>query len=96
MYLIKNAFFIHFIELYFIKKKCSLDFEARKNYIWCMALAISTVPVLTDDVANDFVRRSDFNSEHLAGSEYSAEKEVWCLKILENSKIDQEKRASGK
>ena len=61
-----------------------------------MALAISTVPVLTDDVADSFVRQSDFNAEHLAGSEYSADKEAWCLDIIENSKIDQMKRVSTK
>lgn len=61
-----------------------------------MALAINTVPVLTDDVADNFVRQSDYNAKHLAGSEYSADKEAWCLGIIENSKIDQMKRVSGK
>ena len=61
-----------------------------------MALAINTVPVLTDDVADNFVRQSDYNAKHLAGSEYSADKEAWRLGIIENSKIDQMKRVSGK
>ena len=47
-----------------------------------MALAINTVPVLTDDVADNFVRQSDYNAKHLAGSEYSADKEAWCLGII--------------
>ncbi len=57
-----------------------------------MALAISTVPVLTDDVAEDFVRQADYNSQHLSGSQFSADKEAWCLDIVENSKLDQLKR----
>lgn len=73
-----------------------LVFLANKCYIMAMALAISTVPVLTDDVAEDFVRQADYNSEHLAGSEYSADKEAWCLRIIENSRLDQLKRSSSK
>ncbi|MBQ3839214.1 MAG: hypothetical protein II819_04600 [Fibrobacter sp.] len=51
---------------------------------------------MTDDVAEDFVRQADYNSEHLAGSEYSADKEAWCLRIIENSRLDQLKRSSSK
>ena len=61
-----------------------------------MALAISTVPILTEDAAENFVNQSNYNSKHLAGSEYRAQKEAWCLSIIKNSRIDQEKRKNAK
>ena len=61
-----------------------------------MTLPINTIPVLTGEVAEDFNRQVDYNSKYLAGSQYSAEKEAWCLSIIENSRLDQLKRTSSK
>ena len=61
-----------------------------------MTLPINTIPVLTGEVAEDFNRQVEYNSKYLAGSQYSAEKEAWCLSIIENSRVDQLKRTSSK
>lgn len=61
-----------------------------------MTLPINTIPVLTGEVAEDFNRQVEYNSKYLAGSQYSAEKEAWCLSIIENSLLDQLKRTSSK
>lgn len=50
-----------------------------------MASAISCVPVLTGDVAKRFVDICEYNSKHLASSEYDAEREKWVKKILNKS-----------
>ena len=60
-----------------------------------MTLPINTIPVLTGKVAEDFNRQVEYNSKYLAGSQYSAEKEAWCRRIVENSRlINQTCRAS--
>jgi addiction module HigA family antidote len=60
-----------------------------------MTLPIITIPVLTGEVAEEFLRLTEYNSKYLAGSEYSAEKEEWCCRIVENSRlINQTCRAS--
>ena len=61
-----------------------------------MTLPINTIPVLTGEVAEDFNRQVEYNSKYLAGSQYSAEKEAWCLSIIENSRLDHLKRTSSK
>ena len=61
-----------------------------------MTLPINTIPVLTGEVAEDFNRQVEYNSKYLAGSQYSAEKEAWCLSIIEKSRLDQLKRTSSK
>ena len=43
-----------------------------------MTIPINTIPVLTGEVAEEFLRKTEYNSKHLAGSEYSVEKEDWC------------------
>ena len=60
-----------------------------------MALAISSVPVLTGKVAERFVDICEYNSEHLACSQYSEEREKWVKKILKKSK-EFKSEASGK
>lgn len=52
-----------------------------------MASAISSVPVLTGDVAKRFVNICEYNSEHLASSEYDAEREKWVKKILNKPNV---------
>ena len=51
-----------------------------------MALAISSVPVLTGDVAKRFVEICEYNSEHLASSEYDEGREKWVKSILNKSR----------
>jgi len=51
-----------------------------------MALAISSVPVLTGDVAKRFVDICEYNSEHLSSSEYDKGREEWVKRILMKSK----------
>jgi len=50
-----------------------------------MALAISSVPVLTGEVAKRFVDICEYNSEHLASSEYDKGREEWVKRILMKS-----------
>ena len=47
-----------------------------------MALAISSVPVLTGDVAERFVNICEYNSENLSSSEYDEGREKWVKSIL--------------
>ena len=61
-----------------------------------MTLPINTIPVLTGEVAEDFNRQVEYNSKYLAGSQYSAEKEAWCLSIIENSRLANLKRKPSK
>ena len=51
-----------------------------------MALAISSVPVLTGDVAERFVNICEYNSENLSSSEYDEEREKWVKSILMKAK----------
>ena len=61
-----------------------------------MTLPINTIPVLTGEVAEEFLRQTEYNSKYLAGSEYSAEKEEWCRRIVENSRLVNQKRSVSK
>ena len=61
-----------------------------------MAFPFVHIPVLTGEIAEEFNRQAEYNAKYLAGSEYSAEREAWCRQIIENSRIDQLKRASCK
>lgn len=51
-----------------------------------MALVISSVPVLTGDVAERFVDICEYNSEHLASSEFDEERQKWVKNILKKSR----------
>ena len=51
-----------------------------------MALAISSVPVLTGDVAERFVNICEYNSENLSSSEYDESREKWVKSILKKAK----------
>ena len=51
-----------------------------------MTLAISSVPVLTGDVAERFVNICEYNSENLSSSEYDEEREKWVKSILMKAK----------
>ena len=60
-----------------------------------MTLPHNSIPILTGEVAEEFNRQVEYNSKYLAGSQYSAEKEAWCRRIVENSRlINQTCRAS--
>lgn len=47
-----------------------------------MTTVINSVPVLTGDVAERFVGICEYNSQHLASSEYSEDREKWVKEIL--------------
>ena len=57
-----------------------------------MSLAISSVPVLTGEVAERFVDICEYNSEHLASSEYDEGRGKWVKNILNKSR---ERRNKG-
>lgn len=40
-----------------------------------MAIPVTNIPVLTGEVAERFIEQCEYNSQHLAGSEWSQEKE---------------------
>ena len=61
-----------------------------------MTLPHNSIPILTGEVAEEFNRQVEYNSKYLAGSQYSAEKEAWCLSIIENSRLANLKRKSSK
>lgn len=61
-----------------------------------MALPHNSIPVLMGEVAEEFNRQVEYNSKYLAGSQYSAEKEAWCLSIIENSRLANLKRKPSK
>ena len=56
-----------------------------------MSLAISSVPVLTGEVAERFVDICEYNSEHLASSEYDEGREKWVKNILNKSRERRDK-----
>jgi hypothetical protein len=39
-----------------------------------MAIPITNIPVLTDEVAERFIEQCDYNAKYLSGSEWSQEK----------------------
>lgn len=51
-----------------------------------MALAISSVPVLTGDVAERFVEICEYNSKNLSSSEYDEGREKWVKSILKKAR----------
>lgn len=51
-----------------------------------MALAISNVPALTSEVADCFVKETEYNAKNLAGSKYDADAQAKCLSIVERSR----------
>lgn len=40
-----------------------------------MAIPVTNIPVLTGEVAEQFIEQCEYNAQHLAGSEWSQEKE---------------------
>jgi len=40
-----------------------------------MAIPVTNIPVLTGEVAERFIEMCDYNAKHLAGSEWSQERE---------------------
>ena len=47
-----------------------------------MAIPITNIPVLTGEVAERFIEMCDYNAKHLAGSEWSQEKEDYYAKMF--------------
>lgn len=52
----------------------------KKNKV--MAIPITNIPVLTGEVAERFIEMCDYNAKHLAGSEWSQEKEDYYAKMF--------------
>jgi len=53
------------------------------NSLNIMALPISSVPVLTGEVAERFVDICEKNSKYLSSTEYDIEREIWVKNILQ-------------
>ena len=49
-----------------------------------MAIPVTNIPVLTGEVAERFIEQCEYNAKHLAGSEWSQEKEDWFNGIMES------------
>ena len=58
-----------------------------------MAIPVTNIPVLTGEVAEHFIEQCEYNAKHLAGSEWSQEKEDWFNRIMERSLEFQRKMA---
>lgn len=50
-----------------------------------MAIPVTNIPVLTGEVAERFIEQSEYNAKHLAGSEWSQEREDRFNRIMERS-----------
>ena len=58
-----------------------------------MAIPVTNIPVLTGEVAEHFIKQCEYNAKHLAGSEWSQEREDWFNRIMERSIEFQRKMA---
>lgn len=55
-----------------------------------MALAISNIPILTGDVAEDFVRNAEYNSHEANRTDFTVQRTEWSSFEAENaSRINQ-------
>lgn len=59
-----------------------------------MAIPITNIPVLTGEVAERFIEQCDYNAKHLAGSEWSEQREERFRTII--SKFNNRKSATNK
>ena len=50
-----------------------------------MAISVTNIPVLTGEVAERFIEQCEYNAKHLAGSEWSQEREDRFNRIMERS-----------
>lgn len=50
-----------------------------------MAIPVTNIPVLTGEVAERFIELCEYNAKHLAGSEWSQEREDRFNRIMERS-----------
>ena len=50
-----------------------------------MAIPVTNIPVLTGEVAERFIEQCEYNAKHLAGSEWSQEREDRVNRIMERS-----------
>ena len=50
-----------------------------------MAIPVTNIPVLTGEVAERFIEQCEYNSQHLAGSEYRGEFEDIYKDIIARS-----------
>ena len=50
-----------------------------------MAIPVTNIPVLTGEVAERFIKQCEYNAKHLAGSEWSQEKEDEFNYIMKRS-----------
>lgn len=57
-----------------------------------MALPISNVPILTGEVAERFIKKTDYNAKYLKGSKYDAGAPKKCMDIIERSRRFMKKR----
>ena len=50
-----------------------------------MAIPVTNIPVLTGEVAERLIEQCEYNAKHLAGSEWSQEREDRFNRIMERS-----------
>jgi hypothetical protein len=50
-----------------------------------MAIPVTNIPVLTGEVAERFIEQCEYNAKHLAGSEWSQEREDRFNRIMKRS-----------
>lgn len=50
-----------------------------------MAIPVTNIPILTGEVAERFIEQCEYNAKHLAGSEWSQEREDRFNRIMERS-----------
>ena len=50
-----------------------------------MAIPVTNIPVMTGEVAERFIEQCEYNAKHLAGSEWSQEREDRFNRIMERS-----------
>ena len=50
-----------------------------------MAIPVTNIPVLTGEVAERFIEQCEYNAKHLAGSEWSQEREDRFNRIMQRS-----------
>ncbi len=60
-----------------------------------MALAISNIPILTGDVAENFVRNAEYNSREAKRTDFTTQRTEWSSFEAENASRINQLKATG-
>lgn len=60
-----------------------------------MALAISNIPILTGDVAEEFIRNAEYNSSEVKRIDFSTQRDEWSSFESVNAQRINQLKASG-